>query len=193
MADESKKRKVVRRKRVIKKKGSASENKPVAEQKQEKVEEKREARQHEPKITVVDKSEKPEPRGKIVFKSNPFTDFLQALMDKNQPVIISPQGDGTFVMELARDAAIQGVGKLEGQEYWQEVLSPEFDMWSKEWNELTYSEKIEEAKRVGAEWEEHDVEKTNMMRMGAAVRDVLGIEKYKPKYRSRKARQAIRP
>lgn len=81
---------------------------------------------------------------------------------------------------------------LRGAAYWDEVCSPEYIEWEKEWRELTMAERLARAKKAKVTWEEHADARINQMRLVDAYRQKLGIEKYKPEYQERSARDAVR-
>ena len=82
--------------------------------------------------------------------------------------------------------------KLSGKAYWDEVLDPHYIEWDKEWQTLTQAEKVQRCKKAGVVWEEDKDVKINNIHMTEAYRTKLGIEKYKPEYRDRSSRAAVR-
>jgi len=93
-------------------------------------------------------------------------------------------------------SAASGAGKLSGKAFQQEVCTPEYLTWEEEWGTLTAAEKMAKAKKIGVHYEgENDPkldERVKMIRMTQAYREAMGIEKFKPEYRSQKARAALR-
>ena len=62
----------------------------------------------------------------------------------------------------------------------------------KGWIQLTRDEKRQFAEANTIEWEHSDSEQMDMIRMSEAVRTALGIEKYKPEYATRAARDGLK-
>lgn len=82
--------------------------------------------------------------------------------------------------------------RLSGAEYWREVQDPKHAEWNEEWSKLTNDEKLKKAKKAGVTWKEDKDPRVNIMRATAAYKEAMGIEKYKPEYRTRAARAAVR-
>jgi hypothetical protein len=82
--------------------------------------------------------------------------------------------------------------RLSGRAYWDTVSNPDYVLWSKEWNQLTFSEKKKRAQKLGVTWEANRDPKIETMLLTAAVREKLGIKKYRPEFSSRAARSNIR-
>lgn len=117
-------------------------------------------------------------------------------MAEGQIAVLKKVDSRTILMTLTdEDAGLSvaaGPRKLSGKEYWQEVLDPDYNEWREEWVELTYEEKVARAKKAKVKWEEHENPKVDVMRLTEAYRKHLGVHKYKPEYRSRSARSAVR-
>jgi hypothetical protein len=121
-----------------------------------------------------------------------LTGVLNAL-ETGQAIQVSRTADNQW--QIVRTDKISnklGFGKLTGKEYWDTVLSPEFTKWQEEWAAMTFAEKKKQATKIKAVWEPHDNPKIEIMRITAAMREHLGIEKYKPEYASRGARAALK-
>jgi hypothetical protein len=121
-----------------------------------------------------------------------FEQVLESLED-GKSVVITKTGDGKWELSMAgkRDPVVT-TKKLRGKEYWNEVLTPEYQEFAEEWQGLTYVEKRKKAKKAGAKWEEHDDERIDLIRIVDALLKKEGIEKYKEEYRSRLARAAVK-
>jgi hypothetical protein len=72
------------------------------------------------------------------------------------------------------------------------MVDPNYLEWINTWKAKSYAEKKAYAKKAKIKWEEHADERIDVMRITQAVREAEGIEKYKPEYRSRQARAALR-
>lgn len=83
-------------------------------------------------------------------------------------------------------------GGLRGKAYDAAVLNPEWVQWREDWAAMTMAEKEKTVKKLKLKWDDHDNPSINIMRMGMAYLEHLGIEKYKPEFASRAARIAIR-
>jgi hypothetical protein len=82
--------------------------------------------------------------------------------------------------------------KLSGKAFWDTVASPDYLKWSREWSNLTMAEKKSRAIKLGVTWEKNANPKIEAMLLTAAVREHLGISKYKPEYATRGSRSNIR-
>ena len=122
---------------------------------------------------------------------NPLPHFMD-LMEEGQVLLISKTDDDTWLMSIGEGQVLSGAQKLKGKAYWDEVLSPEFQEHNSTWKELTYDEKVKEAKKLKVEWDSHENPKVDVMRITDKVRQHLGISKYKPEYAGRSDRAAIR-
>lgn len=80
---------------------------------------------------------------------------------------------------------------LKGNDYWREVLDQAYIDWSNEWTAMTAEARIKKAKAAKVTWKEDPDPRVNIMRCTEAYRTALGIEKYKPQYRSRKERRLL--
>ena len=76
-------------------------------------------------------------------------------------------------------------------EYWLEVVSPEYWDFYDRWSLLLQDEKEKYAKRVKATWKIHEKLNVNNMRMFRAVLKKEGISKYKPEYSTRDDRKKL--
>jgi hypothetical protein len=118
-------------------------------------------------------------------------DMLEA-MDKGQSVTIVRKAEDEWVLGVGGDIVIESVMKLSGKAYEEEVLSEEYLTHYLEWKNLSDDEKYEIIEDEGAEWDEHDNDKINMMRATISYRAKLGITKYKPQYQDAASRRAIK-
>jgi len=131
----------------------------------------------------------------VVEEAFSSADMFEAILDglaEDQTVIVTRAGDGWVLSAGTADTVLAKPTLLRGRAYSDEVQSDEFKAHKAEWRELTFSEKKAHAKKIKAVWEPHDDSRVEVMRITSAVRTKLGIEKYKPEYRSRAARAAIR-
>lgn len=123
-------------------------------------------------------------------------DLLNCLLeglDEGQSMTITREGDASWALVSgAVVSAAPAAQKLSGKAYRDEVRSQEFRDHQAVWKELSFEEKVAQAEKLGVEWAEHDDPRVEVMGVTVAVRKKLGIEKYKPQYRTRAARAAIR-
>jgi hypothetical protein len=119
-----------------------------------------------------------------------LTGLLDAL-EKGQSIVITKMTDNKWQLSSAT-AAVQAGPKLRGQEYWDEVLTQDYQEWHADWKTLTYAEKKKKAKSLKVKWEEHDDERIDNIRISAAVLAKLDIEKYNEDYQTRSARARLR-
>jgi hypothetical protein len=120
---------------------------------------------------------------------NVVTKILEA-MDQGKSIVITKTDDNQW--QFASAEKFKDPDKLRGKEYWDKVKNPEYEKWMDDWHNLTYAEKVAKAKKAGVKWEAHDNPKIDVIRLTAAMRAHLGIEKYKEEYMSRTARAALR-
>ena len=132
------------------------------------------------------------PKVADVVMENALTALLDALND-GQTVMLTRVDDSHWTIGPANQkAAMAAAGKLVGKAYWAEVCTPEFLAFDEEWTALTYNEKIARAKKAKVTWEHADAQQVDVIHMTLAMRESLGIKKYKPEYESRKSRDTIR-
>lgn len=131
--------------------------------------------------------------------TNPIEDIMSSLRD-GEALMLKKEGINSYqISVIPNDIIISKTGfqylkkGLTGRQYWDEVLNPEFAVWSKKWNAMTYSEKLKYTKSKKIVWEPvPDNQKLDVMRMTEAVRKAENIEKYKPEYMKRSARSKVR-
>ena len=136
-----------------------------------------------------------EPEPELEEAAFSSTDLFEAILgglSEGQSVTITASEDEWVLSAGGETVAAPKVTLLKGRAYHDEVLAEEFLDWREKWQELTFSEKKAQAKKAKAEWDEHEDPRVEAMRIAAAIREALGIEKYKPEYRTRAARAAIR-
>ena len=80
---------------------------------------------------------------------------------------------------------------LRGKAFDEAVCTPEYLAWEREWGQLTVAEKKAKAKKAGAKWQAHEHPQVELINLAAAYLKHLGIEKFKPDYKSLAARRAI--
>jgi len=135
----------------------------------------------------------PEPESEeAAFSSADLFEAILGGLSEGQSVTITASEDEWVLSAGGETVAAPKVTLLKGRAYHDEVLAEEFLDWREKWQELTFSEKKAQAKKAKAEWDEHEDPRVEAMRIAAAIREALGIEKYKPEYRTRAARAAIR-
>jgi len=106
---------------------------------------------------------------------------------------------GCCASPVAVAPKISKSGGLKGSAYWDVVLSNEFKNFhkvdagsGKGWDAMTEEERVAYADKIGVQVEPHPAPKVFAMHLSEAVLAKLGIEKYKPEYQSRAARNAIK-
>lgn len=144
------------------------------------------------KKKVVEPEPEPEPQVANVSDLDVFYGLLENL-DDGATLVITRTGEDTWSVSGGSAAVLaSGPQKLKGKAYYDEVYSMEFIEHHEMWKQLTASEKKAQAKKLKATWEPHEDERVEVMRVTAAVRAKLGIEKYKEQYQTRAARAAIK-
>lgn len=148
-----------------------------------------------PDVEVVEAEEEVpvENRSKVVIDDNPFMRIIEAVVDKGKAVVISAGKGDTYVIHATSESEFSVGRASTRQEYREEVQTEEYREWREQWGKMSTEEKLQIAEEVGAEWEEHEEPKINMMRVAEAVREAKGIEKYKEEYNTRSKRNKIRP
>lgn len=136
------------------------------------------------------------PVKKTVLK--PVTDTVMSSMFM---ALISSMADGSSIIITkiadnkwsitSGESVQQKKSGLKGNDYWKEVLDPAYVEWSKEWTAMSAEDRIKLAKSKKVQWKEDPDPRVNQMRCTEAYREAMGIEKYKPEYRSRKARKEL--
>jgi len=124
-----------------------------------------------------------------VITDNVFSKLLESL-DKDESVIITSLGNGKWKLSKG-DTLKMGLKKMTKAEAMQEMYNPAYIEFYEWWKTLDYEAKVKEANAVGAEWESHENERVDIIKLTQAYRDVKGVEKYKPEYRTRSARAAL--
>lgn len=128
--------------------------------------------------------------------SQVMEELLPAMMEAmstGQVIVITKTADGKWTVGPASGrAAASAAGKLTGKAYLEEVCTQEYLKFDEEWNQLTAAEKRNRAKKEGVKWEDDKDERVNMIRLTQAMREHMGVEKYKPEYQTRKQRDAVR-
>lgn len=118
---------------------------------------------------------------------------MQALGDGKAIIIMRLNADRWQISPIAdMKAPLSMQKKLTGKAYWDEVLDEKYVEWDKEWASLTQAERIQRCKKAGVKWDEDKDIRINNLRMTEAYRTILGVEKYKPEYRDRASRAAIK-
>jgi hypothetical protein len=126
---------------------------------------------------------------------SPIVDILE-MMETGKTLVITKEADNTWIVNISTQGGVisklASYNRLSGRQYYEEVTSEEYLQWSKEWKQLTYSEKKSKAIKMGVTWNKHPNPKVDVMRITDAVRQHSGIEKYKPEYATRLSRSRIR-
>jgi len=141
----------------------------------------------------------PEPEEDVDFS---FDAILDAL-DDGKTLIVKVTEDGYQVsmtsVAVATATVVPQTKKLRGDDFWREVLDPEYYKFNYEdagngkgWYDMSPEEKVNFADELGVEWEEKDDDKVTMMNMVRAIFKELGLAKYKPEYKSASARNALK-
>lgn len=71
------------------------------------------------------------------------------------------------------------------------AMTDDYKEFSKWWPNLTWEEKVSEAKEKKVTWERHDDAQVDNIRATVAYRKKLGIRKWKPPYKTRRAREDL--
>lgn len=122
---------------------------------------------------------------------NVFTELIEALEDGNA-IFITKTGKNKYQVTSGA-AVVSGSSKRMARgEYLDEVINPEYKEWKEKWRGLSFEAKKKYAKKLGVEWDAHEDEGIETMRLTQTVRLAEGIEKYKPEYRDRASRSALR-
>ena len=120
-----------------------------------------------------------------------FSELLEAMRDGQS--IVAVRLPGNKWQFVTGDIPVASTGpKLKGKEYYDEVQTEDYKEFVAEWGNLTYQEKVKKAKKLKVKWENHDDKRVDNIRLMLAVREKLGIEKYKPDYINKSARDRLR-
>lgn len=121
-----------------------------------------------------------------------FTELLEAMQDGQAIIAVRlPDNKWQFITGDIQTGVTTGP-KLRGKEYYDEVQTQQYKDFVEEWGDLTYQEKVKKAKGLKVKWEKHDDKRVDNIRLMLAVREKLGIEKYKPDYINKSARDRLR-
>ena len=121
-----------------------------------------------------------------------FSELLEAMAEGQAIIAVRLPGNRwQFVTGDAQTTSDGGV-KLKGKEFRNEVNTIEFQEFMEEWGDLTYQEKVKKAKKLKVSWEENDDKRVDNIRLMLAVREKLGIEKYKPDYINKSVRDRLK-
>ena len=92
-----------------------------------------------------------------------------------------------------QESATTGVTKkFKGRAFDDEVQSDEYKEFKAQSKSKSYAEMKKWAKKVKAKWESHSDERIDRIRLTTAIREKLGVEKYKEEYQDAAARRAIK-
>ena len=120
-----------------------------------------------------------------------FSELLEAMSDGQ--AIVAVRLPGNKWQFVTGDIPVASTGpKLKGKEYYDEVQTEDYKEFVVEWGNLTYQEKVKKAKKMKVSWETHKDKRVDNIRLMLAVRDKLGIDKYKPDYINKSARDRLR-
>ena len=120
-----------------------------------------------------------------------FSELLEAMRDGQS--IVAVRLPGNKWQFVTGDIPVASTGpKLKGKEYYDEVQTEDYKEFVAEWGNLTYQEKVKKAKKLKVKWENHDDKRVDNIRLMLAVREKLGIDKYKPDYINKSARDRLR-
>lgn len=133
---------------------------------------------------------------------------LSMRLQEGQSLLLTPTDDGAVIVKAigmvgtpvnVGEPAAPAAAGLRGDAYDKEVWTPEYYNFirvdagdGKPWEKHTTDEKSALAKSAGLTWQEHTDAKITAMNMFNAVIAALGVEKYKPEYKSKSARDAVR-
>lgn len=120
-----------------------------------------------------------------------LSELLEAL-DAGQSILVTRLSSSTWQFANAETVAIPTGPKLKGKEFDEEVLTVEYREWHDEWKDMTYQEKKAYAKKLKVKWDEHEDQRVDNIRMSSAVRAKLNVEKYKPEYSEKSARDRLK-
>jgi len=137
-------------------------------------------------------------------------DVVMSALRNGEVLNITKIGGGMYVLshgsdvgsKVSRPVDVPGkpqVPVLKGMAWREEVQTLEHFKWMYKdtgngtaWHDMTVDAKYEFAEEVGAEWDVHETERVDIIRMVRAVKAKLGLEIYKPEYQSRTVRNALR-
>lgn len=116
-------------------------------------------------------------------------DALLLELDEGKSITVTRTGYDTFTISsgapapvVAQPAVSGGNGRLPGS-FWTNIQTPEYNEWIAEWQQMNYEQKVEFAEKNKVQWDEHDNERVDHMRVTQAVQAWKGIEKYQEPYR----------
>jgi hypothetical protein len=150
-----------------------------------------------PKVEELEEEDEPEV---VKAGANVFADLLECL-ESGQALLVTKTSKNKYQITSGAATAVTAVkGRgITGSEFEKTAFSEEYYTYlyedagdGKSWKEMTPEERYAFAEVAEADWEEHENPKTDQMRMGQAVREALGIEKWKPQYASRSVRKALK-
>ena len=129
---------------------------------------------------------------------NPIEDIIEAL-HSGEAIMVKKEGVTSYSVHLIPNEVI--ISKtftnilkkgIIGNQYWNEVLNPDFKPWLLKWNAMTNTEKYEYAEKHKLTWKHSENQRLDIMALTEAARKDAGINKYKPEYQTRAARARIK-
>lgn len=138
------------------------------------------------------------------FDEDPI-EYLIALLEEGKSLTITRAGEDQWIVSQGAPVAVvtksgRSANGVRGKAFEEEAFTPEFMQFIYDdvsgngvgWTTMTPDERYAMAEELEVSWNEHENSKTDAMRMGQAVRESLGVEKWKSQYQSRAARKALR-
>lgn len=121
---------------------------------------------------------------------NVFTELIEAL-EEGKALLITKTKRNQYQVTTGAAVAMSAKKMAHG-EYLAEVIDPAYTEWKEKWRGMSFDAKKKYAIKIKAQWDPHEDEGIEVMRISQAVREAEGIEKYKEEYRDRAARAALR-
>ena len=106
------------------------------------------------------------------------------VMQVGNRIVVSEGAEVTQVTKRTPNAMTQG-------EMLALAYDPKYVEFQEWWPKLTWEEKVWECEKQGVQWERHDVAQVDNIRATVAYRKKMKIRKWKPPYKSGKARDEL--
>lgn len=155
-----------------------------------------------PKVAVVEDDDEPEPVKAAPAKVSNLSHLqIESLLlmtlenlEAGKSIVISRNGDDkwTVASGTAVAAAAPSKPKLTGKAFQEAVCTPEYLEWQERWTKMSAEERLAEIKKAKVKWEEAENDLVNTMRATTAYMEKMGIEKYKPEFKTPSSRAAIK-
>jgi hypothetical protein len=123
---------------------------------------------------------------------------IKALLDAGEAISIRKLGSEYIIAKYEPKAGdikgqIKGRRKqaMKRAEFRAIAWTEDYVDFRKEWEGLSFEDKVKQAKKEKVAWDEHDDPRVNLIHLTLAYREEFGIEKWRPEYSTKEARDKL--